>query len=209
MESAHIVKPRNDHFLRGCHTLEQLAMQGNALKTVPRGLHRIAKTVNSLWFKHNIIRSIAEMEGVTFPKLYVLDLGYNNITHLNPERLIMPQLRLLELNHNLIVSLADVSQYSWGDTLPDGVYLNIYLHGNPWNCDGSLIWLHDNLFILESTWHDEEIFAKPPLKPCIRSTSLLICHSPDRRLGTTVVPRKQIAVHRRIRSLENLEGNWE
>ena len=179
------------------------------METIPRGLHRIAKTVNSLWFKHNIIRSIAEMEGITFPKLNLLDLGYNTITHLNPERLITPQLRLLEFDHNIIVSLADVSRCSWGNSLPDGVYLDIYLQGNPWNCNGSLIWLHDNLFILESTWREEEIFAKPPLKPCIRSTSLLICHSPDRRLGTTVVPRKRIAVHRRIKSLEKLAGNRE
>ena len=207
MESAQIVKPRNDHFLSGCHTLEQFGMQGSALETVPLGLHRIAKTINSLWFKHNIIRSITEMEGITFPKLGVLDLGYNDITHLNPERLIMPQLRLLDLSHNLIVYLADVSQYSWGNSLPDGEYLNIYLHENPWNCNGSLSWLHDNLFFLESDWHVEEIYAKPPLKPCIRNTRSLICHSPDGRQSTTVVPRKRIAVHRHIKSLENLTGN--
>ena len=126
MESAHTVQPKNDHYFSGCHTLDQLGMQSSALETVPLGLHHIAKTINSLWFKHNIIRSIAEMEDITFPKLGVLDLGYNKITHLNPERLIMPQLRLLELNHNLIVSLADVSQYSWGNYLPDGEYLNIF-----------------------------------------------------------------------------------
>ena len=198
MESVYIVQLENDHYFSSCRTLEKLGMQRSALEPVPLGLHRIAKTVNSLWFKHNIIRSIAEMEDITFAKLHALDLGYNKITHLNPKRLLMPQLRLLELNHNLIISLADVSQYLWGNSLPDDIYLDIYLHGNPWNCNGSLIWLHDNLLILKSTWRDEEIYAKPPLKPCIRSVSLLICHSPDRRLGTTVVPRKRIAVHRRI-----------
>ena len=201
------MQSENDHYFSGCRTLERLGIQGSVLETIPQGLHRIAKTINSLWLMRNAIRSIAEIEGIAFPKLDILDLKHNKITHLNPERLIMPQLRLLELDNNLIVSLADVSQYSWGNSLPDGVYLDIYLHGNPWNCNGSLIWLHDNLFILELSWHHEEIYAKPPLKPCIRSVNRLICHNPDGRRGTTVVPRKRIAVHRRIRSFKNLAGN--
>ena len=205
-KSVHIVQSRNDHYFSGCHTLERLGIQRSALETIPLGLHRIAKAVKSFLFMRNVIRSIVEIEGIAFPKLDILDLGYNKITHLNPERLITPQLRLLELNDNLIISLGDVFQFSWGNTLPDGVYFDIHLHGNPWNCNGSLIWLHDNLFILELSGHVEEIYAKPPLKPCIRSVNRLICHSPYGRHGTTVVPRKRIAVDRRFKSFKNLAG---
>ena len=199
----------NEHYFRGCRTLEGLRMPFNALETISLGLYHIAKTVKYLKFEHNVIRSVASMEGIAFAKLRLLDLSHNNITHLNTEHLIAPQLRGLGLKHNHLMSLREVTLSSLGNSLPDGEFLNIYLIGNPWNCDGSLSWLQSNLFILARNVRGEEelIHAKPPLKPCIRNVDRLICHSPERRLGTAVVPRGRIAVHKRIKSLKNLAGN--
>ena len=197
---------KNEQLLSGCRTLTRLGMPFSALETISLGLHHIAKTVEYLRFKRNAIRSIASMEGIAFAKLFALDLCHNNITHLNPEYLITPQLRVLDLEHNHLMSLGDVTLHSWGDSLPDGVFLGILLNGNPWNCDGSLTWLQSSLFILGRRNQRELIYAKPPLKPCIRNVDHLICHSPDRRLGTAVVPPGQIIVHKRIKSLEMLAG---
>ena len=183
-------------------------MHYNALENIPHGLYLIAQTVRYLGFMNNVIRSIAPMEGIAFTKLHLLYLRHNDITHLIPGDLITPQLRLLDLGHNHLVSLGDVTQYSWGNSLPDGVFLSIYLNGNPWNCDRSLTWLQSNLYILVRNvlGKKELVYAKPPLKPCIRKVSHPICHSPDITLGTAVVPRRQIVDHRRITSLKKLVG---
>ena len=204
--SVKIRQTKTEDYFIGCWSLERLVIPFSALEIVSLGLQHVAKTVEYLHFKHNVIRSIASMEGITFSTLLMLDLRHNNITHLNPENLITPQLRLLDLEHNHLVSLRDVTQYSWGNSLPNGVFLSIYLKENPRNCDGLLTWLQNILHILVQGGKRELIYAKSPLKPMIRKVGHLICHSPDRRFGTVVVPRKQIAVHRRIKSLEILSA---
>ena len=208
VESTKLGQTKNEHYFNGCFTLERLQIPFSDLETILLGLHHVAETVERLEFNHNLIRSIALMEGIVFSKLLVLDLRHNNITHLNPEYLITPQLHLLELDHNHLVSLGDVTQYSWGDSLPERVFLNIFLNGNPWNCNGSLTWLQSSLYILgrNGFGKGELIYTKPPLKPCIRKVDHLICQNPDRRIGTAVAPREQIAVHRHIESLEILAG---
>ena len=97
------------------------------------------------------------MKGIAFTNLRVLDLSHNNITHFNTEHSDTPQLRLLRIQHNHLVSPRDVILSSWGgNSLPDAVFLDINLHGNPWNCDGSLAWLPSNLFILARNMPGEE-----------------------------------------------------
>ena len=201
---------KNEHYFRGCRTLEQFGMTFSVLQSISLGLCHIGQTFKYLKFDHNGIRSVASMKDIAFTNLRVLDLSHNNITHFNTEHLDTPQLRLLRLQHNHLVSLRDVILSSWGGkSLPDGVFLDINLHGNPWNCDGSLAWLQSNLFILARNMLGEEeiIYPKPPLRPRIGNVGRLICHSPDKRLGTAVVPHGRIAVHRRIKSLKNLAGN--
>ena len=204
--SVDLEQTKNQQYLSDCRMLKRVSMPFSALETISLGLHHIAKTLEYLRLKHNVIKSIASMEGIAFRKLHALDLRHNNITHLNPECLITPQLRQLDLEYNHLVSLGDVTQYSWGNSLPYGVFLNIILNGNPWNCDGSLTWLQSGLFNLRQGSRWELIYAKPPLKACIRNVGHLICQSPDRRLGTALVPRERIVVHGRAKTLETLAG---
>ena len=164
-------------------------MDDNELSSTPLGLDRIANTIKRLNFAFNAINSLASMEGVKFDKLDRLDV------------LLTPHLQSLLLVENHLVSLGDVTQYSWGSLLPRRTYMVIYLRQNPWHCNGSLIWMSSNLYRFE--W--EIIHAKHPLKPYIGDVSQLLCERPDTRCGTTVVPVDVIeSVNITIHSLRNL-----
>ena len=175
----------------------------NELRSTLLGLDLIANTIERLEFASNAINSLTSMEGIKFDKLYKLDIQYNNITHLHPEVLFTPYLQILYLVGNNLVSLGDVTQYSWGSLLPKHEYLAISLHQNRWHCNGSLIWMFSNLFKLRYI----TIYVKPPLKPYIRDVSWLLCEIPDARFGTRVVPMDVIeSINISIRSLRELEG---
>ena len=143
------------------------------------------------------------MEGVEFNKLVRLRLSYDEITHLLPELLIIPRLESLNLVGNHLVSLAEVTQYSWGSSLPEHKYMRISLAKNRWHCNGSLIWTSINLY----RFGGEIIYAKPPFKSYIGYVDQLLCESPDARQGTTVVPIDVIeSVNISIRQLHDLAG---
>ena len=144
--------------------IKLLEMHHNGLRATPLGLNLIASTVMTLNFAYNSINSLTSMEGVEFNKLVRLRLSYNEITHLHPEFLITPHLQVLNLVGNQLVSLAEVTQFSWGSSLPEHKYMSIALAENRWHCNGSLIWTSSNLYRIGS----EIIYAKPPFKPCIR-----------------------------------------
>ena len=149
------------------------------------------------------MQSLTYMKDVKFIKLYRNDLRENIIRHLCPEFLITPHLRFLHLESNKLVSLADVTQYSWGSSLPKQRYLEINLRRNPWNCNGSLIWIHNHLYKLGCN----TIYTNPPRKPFITNVHQLFCQSPDSRRGTTVVPRDIISsIDVSIHSLRGLAG---
>ena len=183
--------------------MKYLGMNYNGLTCTLLGLNLIANTLLTLDLDSNAIQSLTSMEGVKFIKLYRLDLTENNITHLRPEFLITPHLQFLHLESNKLVSLADVTQYSWGSSLPKQRYLEINLRRNPWHCSGSLIWIHNHLYKLRYN----TIYTNPPRKPFITNVHQLFCQSPDSRRGTTVVPRDIISsIDVSIRSLRDLAG---
>ena len=183
--------------------IRYILMDCNRLRSTPLGLALIANTIKRLNFASNAINSLTSMEGVKFDKLITLNLQYNNITHLHPEFLFIPYLQVLTLMGNNLVSLGEVTQYSWGSLLPKNEYLKIFLRQNPWHCNGSLIWMFSKLFKLGN----KIIYAKPPFKPYIRDVAPLFCESPDARHGTTVVPMDVMeSVNISIRSLRDLTG---
>ena len=183
--------------------IKHLYMHHNGFSRTPMGLNLIASTVISLSFVSNSIDSLSSMEGVEFIKLVTLRLMYNKITHLRPGLLITPRLESLNLEGNHLVSLAEVTQYPWGRSLPEYTYTEIYVKNNPWHCNGSLMWISSNLYKIEN----EIIYVKPPFKPYIRNVNRLLCESPDARHGTTVVPMDVIEnVNISIRSLRDLAG---
>ena len=183
--------------------IKHILLDQNGFRTTPFGLDLIANTIQRLEFASNAINSLTSMGGVKFDKLDKLDLQYNNITHLHPDVLFTPYLQLLYLQGNNLVSLGDVTQYSWGSLLPKHEYLKISLQQNPWHCNGSLTWMFSNLF--KSKYNI--IYAKPPFKPYIRDVDRMLCKSPDARCGTTIVPMNVIErINISIRSLRDLAG---
>ena len=178
-------------------------MRHNGLIRTPMGLDVIASTITVLNFAFNTIFSLTSVEGVEFISLQILQLQYNNITHLYPEFFITPRLSFINLEGNHLVSLVEVTQYSWGGSLPTHEYMEIHLRENPWHCNGSLIWMFRNLYKLQSII----IYARPNFKPYIRNVEQLICKSPDARHGTTIVPLDMIEnVNMSIPSLRDLAG---
>ena len=182
---------------------EQLILTYSGLKSTPLGLNYIANTVLILDFTSNSIQSIASMEYIKFDRLQVLHLYKNGITHLRPKFLIAPRLRSLNLENNDLVSLEDVTQYSWGASLSQQKYMAIYLRLNPWHCNGSLMWMLSNLY----KFGNQIIYAKPGHKPYVKDVQRMVCKSPDARIGTTVVPKYFIErINNRIDSLGELAG---
>ena len=98
--------------------LRYILMDCSRLRSTPLGLALTANTIKRLNFAYNATHSLTSMEGVKFDKLITLDLHYNNITHLHPEVLFTPYLQVLYLMGNSLVSLGEVTQYSWGRLLP-------------------------------------------------------------------------------------------
>ena len=130
--------------------IEDINLRHNGLQSTPFGLNHIANTVLNLYFGFNAIQSTTSMEGITFYKLKIVNLYNNRITNLRPEFLIAPNLRSLNLENNYLVSLEEVSHYSWGSSLPKHEYTAIHLRQNPWHCNGSFIWMRSNLYIYGS-----------------------------------------------------------
>ena len=191
---------QNFAYLRKIKTLN---MYHNRLSRTPLGLNLIANTITALRFAYNTIISLTSIEGVEFIKLSILRLESNNIAHLRPEYLITPRLTVLNLEGNHLVSLAEVTQYSWGSLLPEHEYMLIALRQNPWHCNGSFSWMFSNLYNLGS----EMIYARPPAKAYIYNVNRLICKSPDTCHDTTVVPLDVIeSVNISIRFWSDLAG---
>ena len=193
------------NYFISCKRIEIFRMDHGTLKSTPSGLNHIANSVVELHFRYNSITSMTSMKRVKFVKLRKLHLYSNSITHLHPEAFIAPRLQSLNLVHNALLSMTDVTQRTWGSSLRSYDYLSITLFGNPWHCNESLTWMQGRLFRLKN----EVIYAKPPLKPCVRFVQRTRCNTPYERHGTTVVPRSMLqsdAIN--IRSLNSLIGEW-
>ena len=85
-------------------------------------MNLIANTITALRFAHNTIILLTSMKGVEFIKPYTLALECNNIVHLRPKYLVTPRLNVLKLEGSHLVSLAEVTHYSWGSLLSEHEY---------------------------------------------------------------------------------------
>ena len=185
--------------------IESIKMVHGVLKCTPLGLNHIANTEKDLDLYSNGIRSIASMEGVKFIRLRRIDLYNNSISYLRPEFLLTPHLQSLNLERNELVSLDEVTQFSWGSSLPNNKYLVIYLRLNHWHCNGSLSWMFSNLY----RFNQQIIYAMPTLKPYAADVEQILCKSPATRRGTTVVRREIIeSVNISVHSLSDLVGKY-
>ena len=187
---------RDFNYLR---KIKYITMAHNRLKGLPLGLNHLANTVKALDFSSNAIKSIASLEGVNFVRLQSLYLRDNDITHLRLEMFTTPNLQRLNLIGNDLVSLDELNQLSWGSSSPKHSYLAIDLPRGTWHCNGSLIWMHSNLYELAPGI----VYAKPSLKTYIPNVHMLVCKSPETRRGTAV-PRDAIGNVITISSLLDL-----
>ena len=183
--------------------IEVVNMPHNGLKYLPLGLDYIAKSVRKLDFDFNCMRSIASIEGVNFTNLRSLHLQGNRITHLRPEIFTTPHLEVLNLHGNDLITLDEFTRYSWGSSLPKHTYLAIHLPWDTWHCNGSLTWMHSNLY----RFNHQIIYAQQSLKAYITHVQMLVCKSPDTRRDTGVVPKDIIeSINITVRSLRELAG---
>ena len=204
-----ITSVRNQTYFDRYHNLRKLYMTKTSLNSTPMGLNHISTTIKRLSLMYNAITSVASMEYVNFSQLDQLDLGNNRITHLSPDAFITPKLQILDLKYNLIATLGDVTQYSWGNALAEYEYMLIDLSGNHWNCNASMNWIHSHLYKLQLKRTEAIIYAKPPVKPYVMNVDEMICHSPSDLCGTTLVaPDVLVGISKAVRSLSELAGGW-
>ena len=129
-----------DNYFKGCQNLRILRCASCELSSIPN-LRSISETIQHVTFDNNVIASLSGIYDINFRILAYIELGRNNITLVEVNRLILPALVKLNLQSNMLMSLGDVGESGWG-TLKFGTQIvEIYLSDNPWHCDKRLAWL--------------------------------------------------------------------
>ena len=134
-----------DDYFNGCRQLEVFRCEYCKLSSVPN-VHPLNKSLRMLQLQDNRISSISHLYDISFTALENIILSHNNISHIEEDRLILPALESLELDHNALVTLGDVSRCGWGSTKTGPLGVTMHLYENPWHCNRSLSWLAAALF---------------------------------------------------------------
>ena len=101
----------------------------------------VADTLVSLILSSNRITSLENIYNIHFPKLSMLNLQANQINFILMDKLELPVLNSLTLDDNLIKMMEPIV----GILSESGPCSQLYvtLHGNPWHCDTSIMWLKE------------------------------------------------------------------
>ena len=124
--------------------LIEFELSRSGLHEIPRSISLISKTIRILDLSYNDITTLENMENIVFPNLSRLNLMENCIYHLNHISLKLPNLSYITLYQNSLTHLDDMSTCQWGMANRES-WISITLHGNPWHCNGSMLWLQSSL----------------------------------------------------------------
>ena len=105
----------------------------------------LRKQASVISVAYNKIATLAPIYGIRFEKLAFLNLNHNFIIGVNTLNLEMPELMNLKLEENKILHF-DLPHCNFNGTAPK---LNIYLFGNPLNCNARWQWLHNSIIVRE------------------------------------------------------------
>ena len=131
--------------LKSLVKLETLTIWRSNLNEVPKSIRHVSSTIRELDLANNIIETLENLENILFHKLAIIYLMRNRIFHLNPMSLQLPVLSYLVLSQNHLTHLGDMSMCQWGLDYKGSGFVRISLEHNPWNCNGSMLWLKSSL----------------------------------------------------------------
>ena len=123
------VKSGPDYF-NGAHK-QALWLQHCDLTAIPASIDSLVSSLR-LDLSDNYVTTLKPLHGVQFDKLSTLSLHRNRIVHIDSERLFLPPLCVVYLQHNLLTTLSEPKKSG---------ALTAFLEGNPWHCNASLGWL--------------------------------------------------------------------
>ena len=118
-------------FFNGAHK-QTLWLQHCDLTAIPASIDSLVGSLRRLDLSDNYVITLKPLHGVQFDKLSILSLHRNRIVHIDSERLFLPPLFVVHLQHNLLITLSEPKKVG---------ALTAFLEGNPWHCNASLGWL--------------------------------------------------------------------
>ena len=180
------IRPTKKYF-SCCPRLQKIHMINNRLEAASWDFHNLSITIKHIDLSHNGISSLKPLEEISFPNLTTLSLHDNRITFIWGELLLFPLLKRLQISQNLITNMGNPVTFNWGEALPPGELVMVYLRWNPWHCNGTMDWLTDGIY--DQNTDGQIIFYRPcPSRIVINILHAMVCNSPPEVAGRRVVP---------------------
>ena len=163
--------------------LKSLIMEKSSLRVVPSDLRYVASSLELLVLPNNQISTLSNMYDIPFPKLRMILLNFNNISHLSHAFLQLPVLQIFAIKHNKLTHLADMSSCFWGGGHDKSVvFVELDVASNPWHCNGSMEWIKTSICHRQ---REREIYYKRLVLAI--ALDHLFCYSPTEFRGLALV----------------------
>ena len=174
----------SDHFSRSS-MLRTIKIEKAGLTDI-LWLLSLRKQASVISIAHNNIATIAPIYGVRFEKLAYLNLNHNFIIRVSMLNFEMPKLLNLKLEENQITHF-DLAHCNFNGSAP---MLNIFLFGNPLNCNAGWQWLYNSIIVREDSVYGVVKCGKR--KIFIMRTDDLTCWNPEAQAWEKLVQREDL-----------------
>ena len=125
---------------------KSLIMEQSSLRVIPMDDGHVALSLKLLVLSNNQISNLSNMYDIPFPKLGIVILNFNNISHLSHAFLQLPVLQIIAIKHNKLTHLADMSSCVWGmGHIKRWLFAAIDVASNPWHCNESMEWIKTSI----------------------------------------------------------------
>ena len=171
--------------LCGWESLVSLSLQKNLLTSVP-DVGFVQYQLIDIAVGHNHITSLSNMCHMNYTQLTLLELNDNKISHVDFSCLNMPKLKSLNLNKNLLQSIADTGMDALGEYLEPGESTIIQLSINPIHCGLNMSWIQEALHA-DDYIPDQYFYQRRPGTPVLHDMQLMRCHSPEQWKGHLLI----------------------